>query len=94
LPVSIDVDQWSAPADSRVASLLPSEVLHPVESEPPQLPRPVDADRPGAGPVVGEERGVRSVVADQVVGEAVTVQVCHRIVEQPVAVEIQPDRVH
>ena len=36
LPVAVEVDHRSA------------RVLNPVQAEPPQLPRPVDADRPGA----------------------------------------------
>ncbi len=82
LPVRVDIDQWS------------TGVLHSVEPEPPQLPRPIDGrHRPGAGAVVGEELGSGRVVADHVVGHAVTVQVGHRVVEQTVTVEIQPNRV-
>ncbi len=68
-------------------------MLDAVEAEPPQLPGTVDADRPGAGPVVGEIGRFGGVISDQMVGHAVAVEVGHRVVKQAVAVEVQADRV-
>src|SRR5690349_21801870 len=64
-------------------------MLDAVEPEPPQQPGRVEAHRPGAGAVVGEVRGCRTVIADQMVGDVVSIQVGHRVVEQTVTVEIQ-----
>src|SRR6185369_2778753 len=65
----------------------PSAVLDTVEPEPSQLAGPVDAHRPGARAVVGEVGSGAGMVAHEVVGEAVSVEVGHRVVDQTVTVE-------
>ena len=52
---SVSINRSSACPSPSTIDQRSAGVLHPVQAEPPQLPRPVDAHRPGARAVVGEE---------------------------------------